>query len=67
MSINARAIATLGIGFGALAIASIGLNPGDIPIPPPLIPSRSSSRIPARHSGLKNPVEEDDALIFLLL
>ncbi|WP_333710366.1 hypothetical protein [Malikia spinosa] len=67
MSINARAIATLGIGFGALAISSIGFNAGDILIPPPIAPRRSSGRLMSTHSLPRGPREDEDALLLLLL
>lgn len=44
MSLNPRAIATLGVGFGAISIAYLGLWPVSItpPIQPPYQPSGSS-------------------------
>lgn len=40
MSLNPRAIATLGVGFGAVSIAYLGLWPiGTPPIEPPVPPA----------------------------
>ena len=50
MSLNPRAIATLGVGFGAVSIAYLGLwPPGTPPVEPPLpVPVMASADLPER-------------------
>ena len=50
MSLNPRAIATLGVGFGAVSIAYLGLWPtGTPPVEPPLpVPVMAIADLPER-------------------
>ena len=45
MSLNPRAIATLGVGFGAISIAYLGLWPTGITPPEPPVVGPTSGRI----------------------
>lgn len=74
MSLNARSIATLGLGFGALAVASIGLNQADA-IAPPVVPpvvevgggGRTRIHYPREIEATSDIQDEDDIMLAIIM
>ena len=67
MSLNPRAIATLGVGFGATAVAYLGLWPVGTPVEPPVPPSFVGGFGPAVVTAPRLTVSRDDRDLLELL
>jgi hypothetical protein len=66
MTLNQRAVFTLGVGYGAASMARLGLWPGgQSPAEPPPPAVRPASGSPGRSP--RRRVEEDEAVLLILL
>jgi hypothetical protein len=68
VSLSPRAIATLGVGFGALSVAYVGLWPVSTPVDPPIPPTppAMSAYVDASPALIASAAQDDQDLLDIM-